>query len=238
MAGEEGLPQWGGRHRPVSLDGWGFLRCTAHQVELLACSNRPCRRLWVGRRCRTFRLGGHPRGRCQGGGGVTGRFRIEVSFNRLHLLLRSKPLEAGNPAGGVGFGWNGFKGGGDGTFQTLKHAPGMAQSDLPFRGMNVDVHLVGWAIKVHHRQRVPSLHQSGLVTSPDGLKERTCCYRTSIDENMDVVAFPSRDVGCADPTAPSLASWRVVVFGRRLQGHQLGGLCTHDVVQPVQHVVG
>ena len=107
-------------------------------------------------------FGGPSRGRCQGGGGVTGRFRIEVSFNRLHLLLRSKPLEAGNTAGGVGFGWNGFKGGGDGTFQTLKLAPGMAQSDFSFRGMNVDVHLVGWAIKVHHRQRVPSLHQSGL----------------------------------------------------------------------------
>ena len=114
----------------------------------------------------------------------------------------------------------------------------MAQSDLSFRWMNVDVHLVRWAIKVHHRQRMPSLHQSSLVTSPNGLEERTCCHRTSIDEDMDVVAFPSRDVGRADPTAPSLASGRVVVFGRLLQGYQFGGLCTHDVVQTIQHVIG
>ena len=59
-----------------------------------------------------------------------------------------------------------------------------------------------------------------------------------VDEDVDVVTLTAGDVRRADPTAPTLASGCILVLWRALQRHQLRCLSTHDVVEPVEHVVG
>ena len=114
----------------------------------------------------------------------------------------------------------------------------MSESHLTFGGMDVDVHLIGWAIEVDDGERVPPLHKAGFVASANRLEEGAGAHRSVVDEDVDVVALSSGDVGRADPTAPALGSGGVIVDGRLLKRDQFRGLCPHDVVEPVKHVVG
>ena len=126
----------------------------------------------------------------------------------------------------------------DGSLQPFQHPPGVPQPHLALGGVHVDVHFTGWAFKIDHRQRMTSLHQSRFVSSSDGLKKRPRSDGTVVDEHVDIVALSSRDVGRADPSGPSFASGRVLVLWRSIQSDQIGGLSSHDVVKPVEHVVG
>ena len=101
----------------------------------------------------------------------------------------------------------------------------MAQSHLAFGGVDVDINLARGALEIDHRQRMPSVHQTGLVPSSNGLKERACGYRALIDEDVNVIAFPSGDVRRADPSTPALFTGRFLVIWRKLEFNEFGGLC-------------
>ena len=85
---------------------------------------------------------------------------------------------------------------------------------------------------------MPSVHQTGFVPSSNGLKERACGDRALIDEDVNVITFPSGDVRRADPSTPSLFTGRFFVLRRKLEFNELGGLCSHDVVKTVKHALG
>ena len=104
--------------------------------------------------------------------------------------------------------------------------------------MNVDVHFVGWTLQIDDGQRMAALHKTRFVTTTNRLQERAGSHGSMVDEDMDVVPLTAGDVRRADPTAPTLASGCILVVWRALQRHQLRCLCTHDVVEPVEHVVG
>ena len=102
--------------------------------------------------------------------------------------------------------------------------------------MYVYIHLIRRALEVDDSQGMATLHKARFVAPTDGLKERACTDRSVIDEHVNIIALSSCDVWCADPTAPALAAGRVFVLRRPFEFHQFGRLCTHDVVESVEHV--
>ena len=91
----------------------------------------------------------------------------------------------------------------------------MFQTNLPFCGVNIDIDF-GWrAGEVDDRQRVAPVHQACPVPSANRLQKGACGYGTLVDEHVNVIAFPSRDVRCADPPAPSFIT-RSVIISRRV----------------------
>ncbi len=114
----------------------------------------------------------------------------------------------------------------------------MPEAHFSFGGVDVDVDLVWRAFKVHHRQGVAALHESGFVASTYGLKKGPRRHWSVVDENVDVISFPTGDVRGADPTAPTLLTGGIFILNRLVERNKFGGLRSHDVVQPVEHVVG
>ena len=81
-----------------------------------------------------------------------------------------------------------------------------------------------------------ALHQACLVASPNRLKEGTGGYRPIVDQDVNVIAFSTRNVRCADPTAPALSTRGLFIIGRVLERNEFCGLCPHDVIQSVEHI--
>ena len=114
----------------------------------------------------------------------------------------------------------------------------MPEAHFSFGGVDVDIDLVWRAFKVHHRQGVAALHESSFVASTYGLKKGPRRYWSVVDENVNVIALPSGYVRGADPTTPTLLAGGIFILNWLVERNKFGSLCPHDVVQPVQHVVG
>jgi hypothetical protein len=89
---------------------------------------------------------------------------------------------------------------GNTALKSFKNSPGMAKSYFPFGWMNIHVYLAGWASEIENRQGVTSLHESGFVSPANCLQKRTCSNGPTVDENMDVIAFSTGNVGRTDPS--------------------------------------
>ena len=113
----------------------------------------------------------------------------------------------------------------------------MPETHFSFCGVDVDINLLRGAFQVDDGQGVSALHQSGLVTSPYGLEERSGGDGTLVDQDVDVVAFAASDVRRADVATPAFVAGSVLIVWWPYQSHQFGCLCAHDVVKSVEHVV-
>ena len=114
----------------------------------------------------------------------------------------------------------------------------MPEADFAFRGVNVDIHFIRWAFKVHHRQWVAALHEPSFVSATNGLEKGPCCNGSVVDEDVNIISLSSGDVRCADPTAPPFLAWSLLVLNRLAERNKFGSLSSHDVIQSIQHVVG